>query len=129
MEDTHLEDAEALRLLLDDTISLAHDARQLADLAARLTYTVRRFAETYVAGQPDDPRHLLTEIGAVLERCLAVEHGRIGLADALGSLLFGFVPNPVPHEGIQCREFAALRERLIRRGHPVRARPRPTPPA
>jgi len=127
MDHTGLEDPEALRLLLEDTISLARDARQLADLLHRLTFTVHRFAETYTTGKPDDPRHLLTEIGAVLERCLAVDLGRVGLEDALGSLRFGFVPNPSPHADIHPKELATLRERLARRAPPGRSRPRPQP--
>lgn len=128
MQNTHLEDAEALRLLLEDTALLAHDAHRLLELVSGLSHTVHRVAAACVQGQPVDPRQMLTEIGAVVERCHSVELGRVGLEDALGSLRVAFVPNPTPLEGIQAKELVALRARLVRGGHPVRARrPRPTP--
>lgn len=128
MEDTHLEDAEALRLLLEDTTALATDAQRLAELVGRLTHTARHFVESYLAGQSGDPRGLLLEMGAVLERCLAVELGRVGLEDVLGSLRVRFVPNPAPHGVIQLRALVGLRLRLVRGGHPLRRHRRPGPP-
>lgn len=109
---TPLEDAEALRNLWDDVDSLARDSRRLSDATARLTHTVRRFAQTYVTGTPDDPRHLLTELGVVLELVTAVDLLRSGLEDAIGSLGFALVPKAQPHAALQDRALLALRERV-----------------
>lgn len=116
MDTTPLEDAEALRNLWEDVERLARDSRRLADATARLTHTVRRFVQTYVAGTPDDPRHLLGELGAVLELLGAVDLLRSGLEDAIGSLGFALVPKAEPHAALQERALTALRERIGARG-------------
>ena len=122
-----LEDAEALRLLWDNVLTLDHLARQHADLAGRLTHTVRRFAETVVLPQEPagaaDPRHLLLELGAVLELGNALERTQGALEEALGSLSFAWAPNPARVEEIQTRELTALRDRLQARSR-ARWRPR-----
>ena len=111
-QSTPLEDAEALRLLLDNIYSYDRQARQVADLAGRTTHTVRRFVETALSERPDDPRHLLGELGALLELGAALERTQGGLEEALASLVFAWSPRPARCEEIQIRELASLRERL-----------------
>lgn len=115
MESTRLEDAEALRNLLDDVEILEREARGLLDAAGRLTHTVRHYCRASLGDGPADPRHLLLELGAALERCAAIDARRAGMEDAVGSLGFTAVPNPSPHPAIQARAEIALRERLAAR--------------
>lgn len=120
MEHTHLEDAEALRSLWDDVEILEREARLLRDAAARLTHTVRHHAQTWVAGSPGDPRHLLLEVGAALERCTTIDLVRAGIEDALSSLGFASLPNPSPHPRVAERATLELAARLTRRpGGPI----------
>ena len=41
MSETRLDDAEAIRILWDDTIVLARDARQLSEATDALSHTLR----------------------------------------------------------------------------------------
>lgn len=118
---TRLEDAEAMRLLWDDAVAMARDARRLAEAAARLTHTLRRFCELHVQDQPNDPRYLLAEYGAVLELCLAIDGTRIGMEEAASFLGFSFVPKADPHPLIEPRAREELRVRVAPRR---RVRPR-----
>ena len=113
-----LEDAEALRILWDDAVALARDAERLTHAAGRLTHTIRRFSELYVGDQPSDPRHLLQELGAVLELCLAIDGARMGMEDSSSFLGFAFVPHPDPHALIAPRAREELRARLSPRRRP-----------
>ena len=109
---TPLEDAEALRILLDTVFVQEIQARHLLDLAGKLTHTVRRFAETVVDDRPADPAPLLVELGAALEIGAALERTQGGLAEALGSLSFALAPRVPRNPRIQARELETLRERL-----------------
>ena len=124
MENVRMEDAEAIRNLWDEVEALARDARRLAELAAGLTHTVRRFAETYTADRPADPRPLLLEVGGALELCQAVDSARSGMEDAMFSLVVALVPRPDPHARIEARARESLRVRLrTRRRPPAEHRP------
>ena len=123
MDHTRLDDAEAIRILWDSVVILARDAARLGDVAGQLTHTIRRFAETHVAGETDDPRQLLRALGAAAELCDAVNAARQGLEEAAAALGFAFVPNPSPHPLIAAQELAELRERVKGR---MGARPKDT---
>ncbi len=126
MSDTPLlEDAEAIRMLWDNTLVFDTQANQLAGLTGRLIHTVRRFAQGVVDDQPEDPRELLTELGAALETGIALERTQAGLAEALSSLSFAWSPRPPESEPVQLAALRSLRERLRARS---RARWRPNPP-
>lgn len=125
-ETTPFEDAEALRILLDHVYAQDVQARHLADLAGRLTHTVRRFAELIVDDRPADPVYLLTELGVALELGAALDRTQSGLAEALASLSFALAPKPACNASIQATELATLRERLAARS---RARWRVPAPA
>lgn len=112
MTTPRLEDAEALCLLWDHTEFLAREARRLADAAGRLTHTTRRFAQTVCNGSPDDPRHLLGELGALYELCLSLERTRSGIEEAMDALGFRFVPGEVQTPELVAVANAGLRMRV-----------------
>ena len=121
MSETRLEDAEAIRILWDDTVVLARDARQLTEATDALTHTLRAFAAAMVEGEPVDPRALLAALGVTAALCDAVVRARRGMEESASALGFAFVPNPSPHPVIQAQELAELRERLAGRGGRARA--------
>ena len=115
--------AEAIRMLWDGALALDHQSHQLAALAGRLTHTVQRFAQGVVDAREEDPKDLLTELGAALEVGTALERTQDGLAEALSSLCFAWRPRPTEFEGIQTRALSALAQRLQARSQ-ERWRPR-----
>lgn len=123
MSTAQLDDAEALRNLWDETTALAHDARRLADLTQRLSFTTRRFSQTWLDGAPDDPRHLLTECGALAELVMSVDRATRGVEECLEALGFVCVPRPPsdPQLDRTARAELALRVARFSPNSPARA--------
>lgn len=115
MSETRLDDAEAVRILWDDTTALARDARRLTETADGLTHTLRAFAASMVEGGPCDPRALLGALGATASLCEAIATTRRGMEASASALGVAFVPNPSPHPMVQAQELAELRERIAGR--------------
>lgn len=112
MEETRLDDAEAVRLLWDNCVVMAREARRLTERTDGLTHTIRAFAAGLAQDRPVDPRELLAELGAVAALCEGVRGARAGMEEAASALGFAFVPNASPHPLVQAHELAELRERL-----------------
>ena len=72
--------------------------------------------QTVVQGAPEDPRHLLSELGSVLEAHGAVRADCQGLEEATEALGFTFVPAPSSHPLVQTQAMHALVQRLLARG-------------
>ena len=109
MEETRLDDAEAVRLLWDTAVVMAREARLLTETTDRLTHKIRAFAAEMVEARPIDPRELLAELGAVAALCEGVRGARGGMEEAASALGFAFVPNASPHPLVQAHELAELR--------------------
>ncbi len=112
MDERRLYDAEALRNLWDGVDRLDREARLLQEATGRVTHMVRLFVTGVVEDQAQDPRHLLLELGAALERCDGVELSRAGITDALDALGFTFAPNPDPQAEIHRSTMSSLRARI-----------------
>lgn len=126
MDPTRLEDAEALCMLWDESSSIAVNARRVAATATRLHHRLRSFASGVMVQEPEDPRLLLGEIGAVLENLDELIASGAALKEAAESLRFAFVPHPDPHPALQEKATDALLTRLRspgRRLYPIEETP------